>query len=119
MNGDDRDLASALTVWDVSTGTHRRTFAYPGPAKPITHRYLLTMVLSPDGRTLATAENDATVLLYELATDQVRRRLAGHRDDVTAITFSRDGRRLLTSSMDRTALIWDVGLTPDAAKRPP
>lgn len=118
IDGGTDELAGALAECDVSTGKLRKTFAYRGPAKPIDHRYLLAMTLSPDGRTLATAENDATVLLYDIATGQVRGRLAGHRDDVTALAFSADGRRLLTFSIDRTALIWDLQQWPDGGPGP-
>lgn len=34
--------------------------------------------------------------------------LAGHKDAVASVVFSRDGQRLLTASLDNTAAIWDA-----------
>jgi hypothetical protein len=79
----------------------------------VTHRYVLAMALSPDGRSLAVADNAGLVAVYEVATGQVRREIAGHRALLTGLAQTRDGKRLLTASLDGSALVWDV--TPAAA----
>jgi WD40 repeat protein len=71
-----------------------------------------SVAFSADGRTLATASADQTVILWDL-TDPLRpaRRgppLTGHTDWVESVAFSPDGRTLATASVDRTVLLWDL-----------
>lgn len=68
----------------------------------------LTMALSPDGKTLATAGRDNVVRLYEIASDKPRKELKGHGMRVNALAFSRDGSRLASASQDLTIRIWNV-----------
>ena len=68
---------------------------------------------SPDGKTLATALPDSTIQLWDVATWKVKGEFRGHRDCVTALTFTNDGR-LLSGSADTTVLAWDL----KAAKPP-
>jgi WD40 repeat protein/tRNA A-37 threonylcarbamoyl transferase component Bud32 len=64
--------------------------------------------VSPDGRTLATADNQETVTLWNAAGGTPIRRLVGHRRLVSWVAFSPDGRRLASASWDQTAKIWDL-----------
>jgi WD40 repeat protein/tetratricopeptide (TPR) repeat protein len=65
------------------------------------------MVLSPDGRTLATSTLYSGVRLWNAETghpigEQI------HRGAVLALAFSPDSKTLLTSGMDRTTRLWDA-----------
>lgn len=63
---------------------------------------------SPDGRLLATSGNDATVMLWDVASGAPVRQLAGHRGAIARVAFSPDGRRLVSAGADAAAIIWDV-----------
>ena len=63
---------------------------------------------SPDGKTIATAGGDHTVMLWEAATGKLQHQLTGHDDTVLSAAFSPDGQHIVTSSLDQTARIWDV-----------
>jgi WD40 repeat protein len=63
---------------------------------------------SPDSRWLATASENHSVVLWDLAAGRAVRSFSGHQDAVQSVVFSRDGQLLLTSSTDTTAALWDV-----------
>jgi len=55
-----------------------------------------------------TSAADTTIRLLEVASGCERRRLTGHRGQITALAFSADCRRLLSGCHDTTALVWDL-----------
>lgn len=63
---------------------------------------------SPDGRLLATAGQDAHLMLWDVETGRPVLRLAGHTAQVSRVLFSPDGRRLASASADKTAIVWDA-----------
>ena len=91
---------STMRLWDVATGTHKRTFTG--------HTSTLTSVsFSPDGRTLATGSRDKTVHLWDVATGTHKETFKTHTAEVTTVSFSPNGKTLVSGGMDKIIRLWD------------
>ncbi|MEU3601410.1 hypothetical protein ABZ714_22225 [Streptomyces sp. NPDC006798] len=120
FSADSRTLATVdegdgtLQLRDVGTGVVR-TMSSGHTA------VVASLAFSPDGLALATASDDKSVRLLDLATGKPRV-LNGHTDAVTSVAFSPDGRILASGSMDGAARLWDVAtgssraLVPEGAR---
>jgi hypothetical protein len=136
LSSDGRTAATwsedgCVRLWDWPAGRVRERFRSH-------QRQVHGIVFSPDGRTLAAFDGrpwpylraydednsgdpaHQAVSLWEVATGQTRRLLAGgHRSRVTQVAFAQDGKRLASGAMDDTVLIWDVYPAPSGGKLTP
>jgi len=73
---------------------------------------VVSVVFSPDGRTLASGADDQTVRLWDVRDPAhplpLGQPLTGHTKWVNSVEFSPDGRTLASGSNDRTVRLWDV-----------
>jgi WD40 repeat protein len=63
---------------------------------------------SADGKMLASASNDKTVKLWDVASGTEIKTLSGHQRSVRSVSFSPDGKTLASASGDKTVKLWDV-----------
>ncbi|NDJ78677.1 MAG: tetratricopeptide repeat protein [Chloroflexi bacterium] len=70
--------------------------------------WVQTVAFHPDGTQLASAGDDTTIRLWDLATGQTVRTFDGHTWVVGSVTFSPDGMQLASASLDGTVRLWDA-----------
>ena len=66
-----------------------------------------SVCFSPDGKRLATAGSERTVIVRDARTGQKTLTLKGHTSSVNSVAFSPDGQRLASGSSDGTVILWD------------
>jgi WD40 repeat protein len=70
---------------------------------------LRTVVISPDGRKIATAGDDHIIRLWDAASlKPIGRPLVGHTEAVYSLDFWHDGSVLASASRDGTVRIWNL-----------
>ncbi|RAL16661.1 Set1-mediated histone H3-K4 methylation subunit Swd1 [Aspergillus homomorphus CBS 101889] len=60
------------------------------------------------GDYLASGRVDGTVVIFDVETNGVARKLRGHTRQIQSLSWSRDGRFLLSSSQDWKCILWDL-----------
>jgi WD40 repeat protein len=65
------------------------------------------LAFHPNGRWLASGSDDDTVIIWNLQTNEIHRRLR-HDADVNTVSFSKDGTRLASADADGVVKIWVV-----------
>nr|XP_053652869.1 WD repeat and SOCS box-containing protein 1-like [Cherax quadricarinatus] len=93
---------STVKVWDMSDdGNMFKTLReHPGPVR--------SLCWSPDGKFLCSTGDKQKVLLWNMGTYSLIRRLSGHYNNVLSCAFSPDGAMLATASCDTRVIIWDT-----------
>jgi WD40 repeat protein/DNA-binding SARP family transcriptional activator len=95
----------SLRLWDVA-GRHQLG---PPLASDSEGNGWNAVAFAPDGRTLASVNNHATVRLWDVRTRRpVGQPLQGHVGNVRTVAFSPDGMTLASGGEDATVRLWSV-----------
>jgi WD40 repeat protein/serine/threonine protein kinase len=63
---------------------------------------------SPNGKQIASAHDDGTILICDAGTGGVIRSLVGHAASASCVTFDTSGDRVISGGFDRTIRVWDA-----------
>jgi WD40 repeat protein len=91
-----------MRAWEIETGRPL------WDEVRIPQNMLWSVAFSQDGRTAVSADEDRSVVLWNLQSGQQIQRFEGHLDAVYDVALSADGTRLITASADRRVILWDV-----------
>ena len=94
--GDD----GVARAWDLASGSPKQTYPHASG------RIGAALAVSVDGTLLATAGEDRSIKIWDLASAKLLRTLVGHEETIDALAFSPDGVTLVSSSDDRTVRTW-------------
>ncbi|WP_162667285.1 sigma-70 family RNA polymerase sigma factor [Gemmata massiliana] len=114
---DGESFTGEINLIDPIAGRWVRGFDGPPVPKTVSHRYICSSALAPDGRTLHVSYNTGEIVAFEVATGLLRRTLAGRQGDIPALAVSADGSRMLSGGRDGTAIVWGTTLAGAAPKR--
>jgi Protein kinase domain/WD domain, G-beta repeat len=108
MAGDE--YGTAIRIWHPDTGLEQRSLVPAGQ--------LFQVVVSPDGRWLATAGWLQQAVVWDLSTGRVRDTLQAGESFTTAVAFSPDGTLLAGGGFDGTVQLWDAATGATVATLP-
>jgi transcription initiation factor TFIID subunit 5 len=93
-----------VRMWDIMKGTAVRMFS--GHTGSIT-----AMECSPDGHTLATADDQGTIFLWDLHVGQLKKRMRGHvKGGVWSLSWSVESSVVVSGGADNTVRVWDANV---------
>jgi tRNA A-37 threonylcarbamoyl transferase component Bud32 len=77
-----------------------------------------SVAYAPDGRTLATGEDDQVVRLWDAVTGEEKGDLPGHSGAVVAVAFAHSGNFLISGDSDGTLHVWDLATAQELPPLP-
>ncbi|HEV7668337.1 MAG TPA: toll/interleukin-1 receptor domain-containing protein, partial [Thermoanaerobaculia bacterium] len=112
-----RDGTNDLASYNPVEALQEALLAVGGSrALPCGKRPCWLVSFSPDGKSLATGNEDGTVSFWSLAQPERPRKVwQGRGSPVRALRFSRDGSRLAAARLDGSVALWQVAGQPSEA----
>jgi hypothetical protein len=103
VSADGRHVAAAvgrsILVWHAGASGKPRRLAV--------HAVIRSLAISPDGRFVASGDQNGTVRVWAVERAEAPTVLSGSNEPVTALAFSADGRRVLSGGDDGALRVWD------------
>lgn len=101
---DNNKFTSVLKRFDIESGKEQ-----PAIKGPEGGNGLSSMMVAPDGKSMAVGGNDGTVRIWDLEGNKEKQKLTSDKPmAINAQAFSADGKWLATRTFDQAIHIWDV-----------
>jgi len=107
---DNATLVLADGATSVKGVLHRWKLGEAKPAQSIDAHTdnILSLVISRDGKQIATGGADNLAKVWDAATFKEIAKIEGHVGHITALGFNNDGKWLATGSADKDLKVWDI-----------
>jgi WD40 repeat protein len=107
---DNATLVLADGATSVKGVLHRWKLGEAKPAQSIDAHAdsILSLVISRDGKQIATGGADNLAKVWDAATFKEIVKIEGHVGHITALGFNNDGKWLATGSADKDLKVWDI-----------
>ncbi len=100
-NKEKKAWEGEIKVWDAKAGKLLTAFKGHGET-------LESLAVSKDGKLIASASEDKTVIVREADSGKEVATLKGHTGAVHGVAFSPDGKKLATAGAEGSVKIWDA-----------
>jgi eukaryotic-like serine/threonine-protein kinase len=90
-----------IRFWSVGSWREERVLRDPSRSA------YWSLTLAPDGTHLAAGDEHGAIVIWDITTNQYRK-LTGHGNFVSGVSFAPSGRTLASASWDGTVKLWDI-----------
>jgi WD40 repeat protein len=95
-------------VWDVATGAALPRFQRKTDNDRATESRVSAVAFSPDGKLVASAQDQGIISLWDFETRAELQQCKGHEGMINSLCFAPDGKEILSGSVDHTVRLWDA-----------